>query len=108
LSEVEWIKTILPHENDLGNRLTKLTNNIDDTNTITFEYANYDDVGNRLSCKIDDANAHDYDVLYQLITTDYNDGNVVDYYYGKLGNRTHQKLQPKDAISVICAIFTTC
>jgi uncharacterized protein RhaS with RHS repeats len=39
------------YEYDLNNRLTKVTNNIDDTNAITFEYAEYDKVGNRLNMK---------------------------------------------------------
>jgi len=29
-----------------------------------------------------------YDVLYQLITVDYNDGNLTDYFYDVLGSRT--------------------
>jgi RHS repeat-associated protein len=72
------------YEYDLGNRLTKLTNNVNDVN-ITFDYADYDNVGNRLSCNI---KVYDYDELYQLIYVDYNDGNSTDYYYDKLGNRT--------------------
>jgi len=78
------------YEYDLGNRLTKLTNNLDDTNSIVFDYANYDKVGNRLSMKIDDSNAHvyTYDKLYQLTAVDYNDGNSTTYYYDSLGNRT--------------------
>jgi len=77
------------YEYDLNNRLTKLTNNIDDTNAITFEYADYDKVGNRLSMKIDDANAHvyTYDDIYQLMFVDYNDGNSTSYTYDALGNR---------------------
>lgn len=77
------------YEYDIANRLTKLTNNVNDVN-ITFLYADYDKVGNRLSCKIDDANSHvyTYDNLYQLIFVDYNDGNSTDYYYDALGNRT--------------------
>lgn len=76
------------YEYDIGDRLTKLTNNVNDVNII-FDYANYDKVDNRLSCKIDDANAHvyQYDNLYQLIFLDYNDGNSTDYYYDALGNR---------------------
>jgi RHS repeat-associated protein len=78
------------YEYDLANRLTKLTNNIDDTNSITFEYSNYDKVGNRLSMKIDDANAYvfNYDNLYQLTFVDYNDSNSTSYSYDSLGNRT--------------------
>ena len=75
---------------DLANRLKLLTNHIDDTNSIVFDYNDYDAVGNRLSLKIDDANEQTftYDNLYQLITVDYNDGNMVDYYYDPVGNRT--------------------
>ncbi len=68
----------------------QLTNNLDDTNSITFDCNDYDKVGNRLSMKIDDANAHvyTYDVLYQLTNVDYNDGNTTAYTYDSLGNRT--------------------
>ena len=78
------------YEYDLNNRLTKLTNNLDDTNSIIFDYSNYDKVGNRKSCKIDDADAHvyTYDNLYQLTEVDYNDGSSTTYYYDSLGNRT--------------------
>lgn len=78
------------YEYDLANRLTKLTNHINDGNSIIFEYANYDHVGNRLSFKIDDADAHTYtyDMLYQLTFVDYNDGNDTTYGYDALGNRT--------------------
>ena len=78
------------YEYDLGNRLEKLTNNLDDSNSIVFDYNNYDNVGNRLSCKIDDANTqvYTYDNLYQLIYVDYNDGNTTNYYYDSRGNRT--------------------
>jgi len=77
------------YEYDLGNRLKKLTNNLDDTNSIVFDYNDYDKVGNRLSMKVDDANAHiyTYDNLYQLINVDYNDGSITGYYYDSLGNR---------------------
>jgi len=61
------------YEYDLNNRLTKLTNYLDDTNSIIFDYSNYDDVGNRLSMKIDNANAHVY---------------AYDNLYDSLGNRT--------------------
>ena len=75
---------------DLANRLKLLANHIDDTNSIVFDYNDYDAVGNRLSLKIDDANEQTfiYDNLYHLITVDYNDGNMVDYYYDPVGNRT--------------------
>jgi len=78
------------YDYDLANRLKKLTNNISDANSIVFDYSDYDKVGNRLSCKIDDADAHvyEYDNLYQLTCVDYNDGNITDYYYDSLGNRT--------------------
>lgn len=79
------------YEYDLGNRLKKLTNNLDDTNSIVFDYNDYDKVGNRLSMKVDDANAHSYtyDNLYQLINVDYNGGSITSYYYyDSLGNRT--------------------
>lgn len=74
----------------MGNRLTKLTNNLDDTNSIVFDYNDYDKVGNRLSMKIDDASAHvyTYDKLHQLTFVDYNDGNSTGYAYDDLGNRT--------------------
>jgi len=77
------------YEYDLNNRLTRLTNNIDDTNTITFAYSKYDKVGNRLSMKIEDANAHTYtyDEIYRLALADYNDGNSISYIYDPLGNR---------------------
>ena len=78
------------YEYDIGNRLKKLTNNIDSGNPIVFDYANYDKVGNRLSMKVDSDNAHvyTYDSLYQLTNVDYNDGSETDYYYDSLGNRT--------------------
>jgi RHS repeat-associated protein len=75
------------YDYDLNNRLTKIINNVNDVN-ITFDYFSYDKVGNRLRCKIDDANAHayDYDNIYQLTTVDYNDGNSTDFSYDALGN----------------------
>jgi RHS repeat-associated protein len=78
------------YEYDIANKLSKLTSNIDDGNSITFEYGSYDHVGNRKSCKIDDANAHvyQYDNLYQLTFVDYNDGNSTGYAYDPLGSRT--------------------
>lgn len=78
------------YEYDIANQLLKLTNNIDDGNSIIFDYSDYDKVGNRLSCKIDDANAYiyTYDNLYQLTSVDYNDGNSTNYSYDSLGNRT--------------------
>jgi RHS repeat-associated protein len=79
------------YEYDIANKLTKLTNNIDVGSSITFEYDSCDKVGNRKSCKIDDADAHvyQYDNLYQLIFVDYNDGNSISYAYDPLGNRTN-------------------
>ena len=43
------------YEYDLGNRLLKLTNNINETDSIVYDHNDYDKVGNRLRCKIDDA-----------------------------------------------------
>jgi RHS repeat-associated protein len=101
------------YQYDLGDRLTKLTNNLDDTNSITFEYASYDKLGNRLSMKINDANTYvyTYDNLYQLTNVDYPAGLGTDanYYYDKLGNRTsviagsttnylHNKLNQYDSV----------
>ena len=78
------------YEYDLGNRLKKLTNNLSSSNSIVFDYNDYDKVGNRLNMKVDDANAHvyTYDCLYQLTDVNYNDGNIMSYYYDKLGSRT--------------------
>ncbi|MHC4122456.1 MAG: RHS repeat-associated core domain-containing protein [Planctomycetota bacterium] len=78
------------YDYDLSNRLLVLTNNLDDTNSIVFDYNDYDDVGNRLSCKVDDANAqvYAYDEIYRLTFVDYNDGNSTSYAYDSLGNRT--------------------
>ena len=78
------------YEYDLANRLTKLTNHISSSQSIVFRYDNYDHVGNRLSCKIDDANAHTYtyDMLYELTNVNYHDGNSTTYGYDKLGSRT--------------------
>jgi len=78
------------YEYDLANRLTKLTNRISSSQSIVFRYDNYDNVGNRLSFKIDDANAHTYtyDMLYELTNVNYHDGNSTAYGYDKLGSRT--------------------
>jgi RHS repeat-associated protein len=78
------------YEYDLNNRLLKVTNNIDDGNTIIFDYNDYDKVGNRRRMKKDSANAHvyTYDELYRLTNVDYNDGNTTSYVYDGLGNRT--------------------
>lgn len=85
---------------DLGNRLKRLTNNINETEAIDFNYADYDKLGNRKSCKINDANTqvYDYDKLYQLVYVDYNDGNETWYYYDKLGNRTLMTYNTTDTI----------
>jgi len=58
--------------------------------TLAFDYANYDKVGNRLSMKKDSDNAqvYQYDKLYQLKAVDYNDGTTASYEYDKMGNRT--------------------
>jgi RHS repeat-associated protein len=80
------------YEYDIANRLTRLTNDFNEPGgtATTYDYNNYDKVGNRLKCKINDANAktYTYDDLYQLIYVDYNDGNTTNYYYDALGNRT--------------------
>ncbi len=78
------------YEYDLGNRLVRLTNSLTGGTTFDFNYADYDKVGNRLSCKEGAANKkiYDYDNLYQLTAVDYNDGNMTDYSYDILGNRT--------------------
>ena len=77
---------------DIASHLTKITNNFDSNDTMVFEYTDFDDVGNRLSMKIDtdgnDAHVYEYDKLYQIISVDYNDGNSTIYGYDKLGNRT--------------------
>jgi len=77
------------YEYDLASRLTKLTNNIDDMNSLAFAYDHHDKVGNRLSLKIDDANEQvfTYDSVYRLSFVDYNDGNDTHFYYDALGNR---------------------
>ncbi len=78
------------YEYDLGNRLTKLTNHISSTEAISFEYADYDKVGNRLSARTnaDPSEVYTYDNRYQLTSVDYNDGTFSVYGYDKLGNRT--------------------
>lgn len=75
---------------DLNNRLTKLTNHISPTEAISFDYANYDRVGNRLSCQIDDSPPQEYiyDKLYQLVYVDYNEVKATRYHYDDLGNRS--------------------
>ncbi len=77
------------YEYDLANRLAKVTNHIDDTNSIAFAYDNYDHVGNRLSLKIDSApeQVYAYDSVYRLTFVDYNDGNDMSFFYDALGNR---------------------
>ncbi|NIP27199.1 MAG: hypothetical protein GWN67_28365, partial [Phycisphaerae bacterium] len=79
------------YEYDIGNRLKKLINNLNGGNSIVFDYNDYDKVGNQLSMKVDDANAHEYtyDSLYQLTDVNYNNGiNNISYFYDRLGNRT--------------------
>jgi RHS repeat-associated protein len=66
------------------------SNNVNASDSIVFDYNDYDKVGNRKSCKIDDADAqvYDYDELYQLTKVDYNDARgVTSYSYDALGNR---------------------
>jgi RHS repeat-associated protein len=78
------------YEYDIGNRLKRLTNNLTGSNSIVFDYNDYDKVGNRLSMKVDDANAHEYtyDSLYQITDVNYNNGiNNISYLYDRLGNR---------------------
>jgi len=82
--------TSVVYEYDLGNRLTRLTNHINPAQTISFDYTNYDRVGNRLSCQIDDNPTQEYiyDKLYQLVYVDYNEFQATRYHYDDLGNRT--------------------
>jgi hypothetical protein len=59
----------------------------------TISYSSYDKVGNRKSCKINDANTYvfNYDKLYQLVFADYPSAwgtYDINYSYDKLGNRT--------------------
>jgi YD repeat-containing protein len=63
-----------------------LTNDINGTAKIDFNYANYDKVGNRLSMKPTDSTSspqgtqvYAYDKLYQLTSVDYNDGNKTSF-----------------------------
>jgi len=88
-ADVEYDYEDLENDDNLGNNIESLTNNFSGSESLTFAYT-YDDVGNRRSMKIDDANAHVYvyDCLYQLTNVDYNDGSETDYYYDSLGNRT--------------------
>ena len=77
------------YEYDLVDRLTQLTNHYSDTNSLSFYYNSYDNVGNRLSMLVDDTDEHsyDYDCLYQLKEVNYPDDEMVTYYYDSLGNR---------------------
>jgi RHS repeat-associated protein len=77
------------YEYDIADRLKKITNNVNESASIASDYNNYDKVGNRKSCKIDDEDAqvYTYDELYQLRCVDYNDGNMTSYSYDALGNR---------------------
>jgi YD repeat-containing protein len=81
--------TSITYEYDIADRLTGLANNLNGS-AITYDYTEYDKVGNRLACSIDgqDDQVYSYDKLYQLTYVDYNDSNKTWYYYDKLGNRT--------------------
>jgi RHS repeat-associated protein len=82
--------SLVVYEYDLNNRLTRLTNHVSPTETINFDYAEYDRVGNRLSCQIDDnpTQQYLYDNLYQLVYVDYNEFEATRYHYDDLGMRT--------------------
>jgi len=86
------------YQYDVGNQLRRLTNNIDDSDIIDFNYADYDKVGNRTSMKVNTANTqiYSYDKLYELTGVDYNDGNKAWYDYDKLGNRTKMTYNTTD------------
>ncbi len=79
---------------ELGNRLAKVTNTMDDDTpptTIIFDYT-YDDVGNQLTKTVDSTDVHSYgyDNIYQLLTVDYPATFFVDdttFDYDSLGNR---------------------
>ena len=79
------------YDYDIANRLEEVTNHISYYETLTYSYEDYDKVGNRKSCKIDDANEqrYIYDHIYQLMNVDYNDAgdNATHYNYDNLGNR---------------------
>ena len=84
--------TSAAYEYDIADRLKKLTNDFDngcDPNKLVFAYNSYDKVGNRLTCKINNADddIYDYDKLYQLTYVDYSNGNTVSYEYDALGSR---------------------
>ena len=78
------------YEYDLANRLTKLTHHVSGTDVLTFDYPDYDRVGNRLSARTnaDPAQVYTYDNRYQLTLVDYNDGTSTAYQYDRAGNRT--------------------
>jgi len=71
-------------DDDLGNRLEQIDNNINGTHII-FDYT-YDAVGNRLS-EIADGTPHDYiyDFVYQLTNVD--SPSTPTYSYDSVGNR---------------------
>ncbi|MEE8208765.1 MAG: RHS repeat-associated core domain-containing protein, partial [Nitrosomonadaceae bacterium] len=75
------------YEYELSNSLTNLTNDISDTNSLTFDYT-YDKVGNRLTMTVD-GNEHSYiyDKLYQLKEANYPGIDITSYSYDVLGNR---------------------
>ena len=78
-------------DDDLGNRLEQLDNNIGGTH-IKFDYT-YDKVGNKLTMVVDDTDTHNYDGydnIYQLTSVDYPTGSLyddTDFVYDALGNR---------------------
>jgi len=82
--------TTVDYQYDICNRLMKITNNFSVGGSLVYDYNNYDKVGNRLSMKVNDANAYiyQYDNLYQLTFVDYNNGASTTYDYDRLGNRT--------------------
>ena len=74
---------------DIANRLETLTNTINVSDSLTFEYT-YDDVGNRTSMTVNGAgtdHVYDYDFSYQLTSVDYPGSGDTVYDYDLLGNR---------------------
>jgi len=80
------------YEYDIANRLKKLKNKFNSTQSQVFEYSDYDKVGNRKNMIVDsNESKYKYDKLYQLTFADYPLAwNVADvnYYYDNLANRT--------------------
>jgi RHS repeat-associated protein len=76
--------------NGTSNQLALLVNSLD--SDMTFEYTQYDKVGNRKNMIIDsNTTNYSYDKTYQLVFADYPAVwgiSDVNYYYDKLGNRT--------------------